>query len=408
MTNSSETPVIKPERINAVDALRGFALAGIVLTHVVEQYMAYMPTPEMDAVMTQGPVDMAVNGFIFWVLRGKFFALFSFLFGISFFLQMDAAAKKGLDFKLRFLWRLIILFGIGLVHRFFYAGDILTLYAILGIVLIPFYHLNNKIVFAIAGLLFLGAGRYIAFAIWGSGPVFVVPGLEKMYENYLTVLTSGSFTDIIRCNWIRLLDDYNFQIKPFTGRGYLTFAFFLLGMLIGGKRWLENIVEHLPLIKKIMYYSLVGTVVMIPVFAFLYSRMENIFVYETWLSMFAITAYDNFNLFFTLFLAAGFIVLFEKKKDQSFLSYFAPFGRMALTNYFLQSVIGAFIFFGWGLGLLGKMRNIEAFVLAIVILIIQMIISTYWLRRFNYGPLEWFWRSLTYFKWQPFVRKANI
>lgn len=147
---------------------------------------------------------------------------------------------------------------------------------------------------------------------------------------------------------------------------------------------------------------------MIPVFAFLYSKMENIFVYETWLSMFAITAYDNFNLFFTLFLAAGFIVLFEKKKDQSFLSYFAPFGRMALTNYFLQSVIGAFIFFGWGLGLLGKMRNIEAFALAIVILIIQMIISTYWLRRFNFGPIEWFWRSLTYFKWQPFVRKSNI
>jgi uncharacterized protein len=81
---------------------------------------------------------------------------------------------------------------------------------------------------------------------------------------------------------------------------------------------------------------------------------------------------------------------------------------MALTNYFLQSVIGAFIFFGWGLGLLGKMRNIEAFVLAIVILIIQMIISTYWLRRFNFGPIEWFWRSLTYFKWQPFVRKSNI
>lgn len=406
MTNPRETPLNKSERINTVDALRGFALSGIVITHVVEQYMAYMPTPEMDAVMTQGPVDMAVNGFIFWIMRGKFFALFSFLFGISFFLQMDAAAKKGVDFKLRFLWRLIILFGIGLVHRFFYAGDILTLYALIGIVLIPFYHVNNILVFTLAALLFLGAGRFISFAIWGSGPIFVVPGLEKMYENYLSVLTNGSFTEIMRSNWIRLLDDYNFQFKPFTGRGYLTFAFFLLGMLLGQKRWLENIQAHSPLIKKIMYYSIIGTVVMIPIFAFLYSRMENIFVYETWLSMFAITAYDNFNLFFTLFLAAGFIVLFEKKRDKSYLSFFAPFGRMALTNYFLQSVIGAFIFFGWGLGLLGKMRNIEAFALAFVILIVQMIISTYWLKRFNYGPIEWFWRSLTYFKWQPFVRKV--
>ena len=405
MTIIPETPEIKAERINAVDALRGFALSGIVITHVVEQYMAYMPTPEMDAIMTQGPLDSAVNGFIFWVFRGKFFALFSFLFGISFFLQMDAAAKKGKDFTLRFMWRLIILFGIGLVHRFFYAGDILTLYALVGIVLIPFYYVNNKWVAIIAILLFLGAGRFVAFAIWGSGPIFVVDGLDKMYENYLSVLTGGSFADIIQSNWIRLLDDYNFQFKPFTGRGYLTFAFFLLGMLLGRKRWLENIQAHLPLIKKIMFYSLIGTVVMIPVFAFLYSKMENIFVYETWLSMFAITAYDNFNLFFTLFLAAGFIFLFEKKRAKSYLSFFAPYGRMALTNYFFQSVIGAFIFFGWGLGMLGKMRSIEAFVLAIAILIIQMIISTYWLRRFNFGPIEWLWRSLTYFKWQRFVRK---
>jgi len=90
---------IKKNRIHSVDALRGFALAGIVITHVLEQYLAAFPTEEMQAVLIAGPIDSIVEGLSFWVIRGKFFALFSLLFGLSFFIQMDNAEKAELITK---------------------------------------------------------------------------------------------------------------------------------------------------------------------------------------------------------------------------------------------------------------------------------------------------------------------
>lgn len=392
---------LKTNRIHSVDALRGFALAGIVIVHVVEQYMASQPTAEMTAIIQKGTIDKIIEQFLFWIFRGKFFALFSLLFGISFFIQMDNAAKKGISFKLRFLWRLVILFAIGLVHRFFYAGDILTIYAFLGIILIPFYHANSKVVFAFMALLFLGLGRFISFAIWGTEPIFLFPDGGKFYQNYIEALSNSSFIQILKLNWLRMPDDFNFQFNAFSGRGYLTFAFFLLGMLLGRTFWLENIANHTKRLKKIVIISFFGTIFFIPVFWYLFSQMDNIFDFTTWWSMFALTAYDNFNLFFTILLASGFILLFSNQRLQPILNLFSPYGRMALTNYVTQSMIGSFIFFNWGLGNVGKLRNIETLCIAILILAIQLIISHYWLKKFKFGPLEWLWRSLTYLKIQP-------
>ncbi|MEO0526488.1 MAG: DUF418 domain-containing protein, partial [Bacteroidota bacterium] len=132
------------KRIEIIDALRGFSLAGIVIVHMVENYVG-APTPEhvMDATRA-GIADYIVDGFIAVFLRGKFFALFSFLFGLSFFIQINNAEKQGNRFAGRFLWRLLILFGIGYLHHLFYRGDILTIYAVLGIFLIPFHRIGNK------------------------------------------------------------------------------------------------------------------------------------------------------------------------------------------------------------------------------------------------------------------------
>ena len=137
----SETTTNK--RLDVVDALRGFALMGIVVVHFVEQYLGG-PTPSDHQNYTQHiPADNVVETFINIVLRGKFFMLFSFLFGLSFTLQMDNAAKRGVNFSGRFLWRLIVLFAIGTVHHLFYRGDILTIYAVLGLPLVLFYKVPN-------------------------------------------------------------------------------------------------------------------------------------------------------------------------------------------------------------------------------------------------------------------------
>ena len=127
--------LIKTNRINSIDALRGFALAGVVLVHMVEQYIAG-PAPEGFLEGLNGIPDQIVQGFIQLFLTGKVFALFSILFGLSFTIQMQSAEKKGVKFGGRFLWRAVLLFIIGYFHQLFYRGDILTIYAVLALSLI--------------------------------------------------------------------------------------------------------------------------------------------------------------------------------------------------------------------------------------------------------------------------------
>ena len=391
----------KKYRIHSVDALRGFALAGIVIAHVLEQYLAAFPTEEMQAVMFNGPVDTIVDGFSFWVIRGKFFALFSLLFGLSFFIQMDNAEKSGIHYKTRYLWRLLILLGIGVIHNFFYSGDILVVYVLFGFLLIPFHSVSNKLVLAVALILFLGGGRFLSFGIFGNEAMLEM-SFENFEETYIAALTSGTILEVWRVNFLSMIGKFNFQLGV-IGRGYLTFAFFLLGMWIGRTRLFENLQSNAVVLKKILLYSAVGTFAMIPLFWYMFSQMENIFDFTTWWSMFALSAYDNFNLFFTIFLAAGFVYLYERPKMQKLLTWFAPYGRMALTNYVFQSLIGTFLFFNWGLGYIGQLRNIELLFVGLIIIGMQMIISYYWLLVFRFGPLEWAWRSLTYMQFQPFM-----
>jgi len=395
----------KKNRIHSVDALRGFALAGIVIAHVLEQYLAAFPTEEMKAVMFAGPVDYIVDEFSFWVIRGKFFALFSLLFGLSFFIQMDNAEKSGVHYKTRYLWRLLILLGIGVVHNLFYAGDILVIYVLFGFLLIPFHAVSNKIVLVVAVILFLGGGRFLSYGIFGSEPILAM-SIENFNETYLAALTSGSLLEVWRMNFLSMVGKFNFQMGV-LGRGYLTFAFFLLGMWIGRTRLFENLQSNATMLKKIILWSAAGTIAMIPIFWYMFSQMDSIFDFTTWWSMFALSAYDNFNFFFTIFLAAGFVYLYELPKMQKLLSWFAPYGRMALTNYVFQSLIGTFLFFNWGLGYVGKLRNIELLFIALAILGAQMVISYYWLKKFKYGPLEWAWRSLTYMEIQSFTREPE-
>jgi uncharacterized protein len=120
--------------------------------------------------------------------------------------------------------------------------------------------------------------------------------------------------------------------------------------------------------------------------------------------MLGLSAVDLANLAMTVIILAGFVLLYKSPRMQRFLDRFAPYGRMALTNYVMQSLLGTFIFYGWGLGLVGRVSNTYAFLMAIGIIIVQMGISSWWLRHYYYGPLEWIWRSLTHFRYYPMKR----
>ena len=394
-------------RIQIIDALRGFSLAGIVLVHMVENYVGGPTTEAFNEATHVGVLDYIVEGFNQIVLRGKFFALFSFLFGLSFFIQMDSGHSKGQNYQWRFLWRIILLMAIGLVHHYFYRGDILTIYALVGIFLIPFYKVQTKVILALIGLLFLGVCRFIVFAITGDGMVFLdevfmpdSPATTAYYE----LLQSGSFTEVGWSNSTEgQLMKMEFQFGIFS-RGYLTFGFFLLGLLVGRYGILHRYKEFTKHLSSLFWGSTIVFVVGAGIAMGGFSQMGPEFSFTSWWTMIGFTGIDIINIGLTGLILGLFVLLYNKKSWEKRLIHFAPYGRMALTNYVMQSVLGTFFFYGWGLGTIGTIPHRYTFLIGLGVILLQMAISTWWLKIFRYGPLEWAWRSATHFRWFPLKR----
>ncbi len=396
------------QRIEIIDALRGFSLAGIVIVHFVENFIGSAVPQNVLEGLHVGPMDYAVDGFIAIFLRGKFFALFSFLFGLSFFIQMDNGQQRGKHFGPRFLWRLLILLLIGGLHHMFYRGDILTVYALLGIFLIPFYKLGNKWVLGCTALLFLGLGRFMVFAITQGDYIFSPGGImpdDPEALTYFNIIQHGSLREIFVSNsTIGHLNKLEFQLGVFS-RGYLTFGFFLLGLYAGRIGFFLKMKENKKLIKKVLIGSIILFVISIVITALIFMQLGEDVTFDNWTAMAGLTAFDLNNIAMTFILITLFVMLYKKVKGQKWLGKFAPYGRMALTNYVFQSLLGTFLFFGWGLGYLVELRNSYTFLISILVILGQMILSKWWLNKFQYGPLEWLWRSITFFKWYPFLKR---
>ena len=396
----------KSPRIIIIDALRGFALAGVALVHMIEQYIAGpMPAGLMDQV--NGMPDQIITGIVMFLCSGKFFSLFSILFGLSFYIQMESAARKGKDFSLRFLWRGILLLGIGYAHQLFYRGDILTIYAFLVPFLIPFEKLSNKWILGVAILFFLGLPRFISFAVWGENSLF---GLSNEFFNpaetaYFETLQSGSLVEVFQQNVdYGMKTKMNYQLR-FFGRFYYTFGYFLFGLWLGKMGVFRKLPTFVPDIKKLLKWSGIGFLVAAILTGITFGTAPQPIDFSNWYQIIAYNFSDWTSIAMTLIIACAFLLLYQKEKWEQRLSFFAPYGRMALTNYVLQSLIGTFILFGWGLGLMGQIRSIYLILIAIAMIIAQTYFSKIWLQYFKYGPLEWLWRCGTYLKWQPFLKQ---
>ena len=393
---------LKTERLNVVDALRGFALLGIVIVHFMEQYLGG-PTPQEHSNYTQHiAADGIFEGIANFLLRGKFFMLFSFLFGLSFTLQMDNAAKRGVNFSGRFLWRLVILFAIGFVHHLFYRGDILTIYAVLGLPLVLFYKLPNRWVLVITAALMLGVARFLL-----PIPDFKEQSerWEKPEQTYWQAVKSGSITDVFYQNATRGAQ-FKFEVQVnFFGRAYQTFALFLLGLMAGRTRFFEDLDQKTPFLKRGLWWSLGLMLGLIGIGALLFGVFHLDKVNEKAAMFVGITLYDIMNLLQTGVYIFGFLLLFDRKAWwRRQILKLAPYGRMALTNYVMQSLIGTTLFFGFGFHLLGDIGATACLGIAIVVFIAQRYFSDWWLSRYQFGPLEWLWRSATFLAIQPFKK----
>ena len=420
MTHNTNLTPTQGGRITVIDALRGFSLLGVILVHFQQHYSVHSMGPFNEHT----PILAQFNDAVFWfvqnVLMGRFINIFAFLFGMSFFIQMDRAAKKGIDFRGRFLWRMVILFAIGIIGSAFYSGDILSLYAIYGVVLLLINPLKNWMLTALAALILLGAPKLTTFAYDKiTAPpaveqVVEAPERPRMPENMGErppfVPERITFAKSVENNLTRgAMEKINYQFQA-TNRGYITLAIFILGLIVGRLRFFET--AHLHMRRNLILFALfiAGNLIfgwlanivapgMDPSMWFLRSGPP------TLQTIIGTALFDVELVFSSASLLMAFVILYNIPAIGKVLNVLAPYGRMGLTNYVSQSIIGACLFAMWGLGsTFGAWGYAELMIVGLGLYISQIIISTIWLRYFKYGPLEWLWRSATYLKWQPFKK----
>jgi uncharacterized protein len=392
-------------RIEAVDSLRGFALAGIVIAHMLEQFIA-APRPQAAWTVESTSIDHAVAGLNILLVQGKFFAIFSVLFGASFAIMMERARERGQGFSGRFLWRLTVLMAIGFLHSLVYRGDILTVYAVIGFGLPLLWRLSPRALWIIVALSFSGAGRYLFLLITGTSTLLgyeMSPDAPQIIT-YVELLKNGSLAEIVRENFVNgFASKFDFQFGVF-GRGYLTIGYFVVGMWLARSGVLWNLPRYRPELKRILRWSLSLAPACMLFAGVGFSMAPTPPDFATWIPNLAYGFVDLFNVCLTAALISGFLLLSLRRPGGAFEGL-AAYGRTALSSYILQSLIGVVIFHGWGLGMLGKLSDWQTLVLALVIIFVQIQLSRAWLAHFKYGPLEWLWRCATYFRWMEF--RAN-
>jgi len=395
--------IIPKARINSIDALRGFALIGILLLHCMEHFDSFY-APKLDSPFWQW-IDTAAYNTLFFLFQGKAYAIFSLLFGLSFFMQMDSQSEKGKDFRLRFLWRLAILFILGYINSLIYMGEFFIVYALLGLILVPLYKIPGKILAAICILLFLQIPQIIDFVSFMNGnaadtPTYLNRKMDMLYSESTGVFMNGSLWEVLKFNVVKgLTAKLLWVINVY--RYLQLIGLFIAGMLIGRSGIHKDPEKMLYWSKKILPYA-IGWFL----FCYLIEWLLPSFDMEkraldVGTGLFRI--YGNLGMM--MIYICGFTILYYKTvRGRNILDKMAPIGRMSVTNYMMQSIMGVFIFYGFGLGL-AQQSYLICFLIGVVIYSFQLWYSNLWIKRFYYGPMEGLWRTFTWFKKVPMKRK---
>ncbi|WAC13002.1 DUF418 domain-containing protein [Dyadobacter pollutisoli] len=399
----------KSARIQVVDGLRGFALFGILLIHAKSWFDGGTVPDWVEQINHANAIHTFTKSVVYGLISGKFYTLFSFLFGLSFALMVTRSKLPERVFLRRFMWRLIILGLIGFIHNLHWRGDILLIYAVVGFALIPFRKASFSLILICA--LFLVVNMPIRIkdiythltetAFSKAEGELTKKAFNKRIEANYQVFKHGSYWEVARVN----LDDLAVKIRyqRFSGNIFVTFGFFLFGLYAGRRQLFQLIPQYLPLFRKLFLYSglamvtlyslrILMKVITNPSFLMDYNYLYDLLV-------------DSSNAAFTFFYLSAFTLLFYRYTQHFIVSYLASVGKMALTNYVLQSVFGTLVFYGYGLGLMGEIGAAWAVSLSLPFFIFQLLMSHWWMSRFRYGPLEWIWRSATLLAFQPMLKQ---
>ncbi len=375
-----KTQGLRNSRIEVADALRGIAVIGIILYHSVEHFNLGSAHPSLSL-----PCDGTVFNILTVLLSGKMYGIFALLFGLSFFIMRDNQEQKGKDFSARFAWRMVLLFCFGIINMTFYNGDILTFYALLGLLMIPAGYLSTPLLWAVTIFLLIQPIEiYSLLSGWK-------PDISAMGKYYMTMGRAAIEGNFFECAGASLKYGFLTSLLWFIGKGRMTqtLGLFFLGILFGRRRLFYNEGNNLKIWRVVLAVSTVLVAVGV-----IFGRAGEGNVYFGKVDS---LLHPMFNLAILLFIVSGVVLLWYKFEGfRKSLSHICFFGRMSLTNYLLSSVLGCFIFYGWGLGLNDVLGTTWSFLTGIGIVVLQIIILRQWAKKHKRGPLETIWRKLTW------------
>jgi len=393
------------ERLEFVDSLRGFALFGVFWANLlIFSGITYM-TSEQRAALFTTRLDSNAYSVERFFIENKFIGLFSFLFGISFWLFLSRARSRGGSGTSLFYRRIFWLFLIGLVHGWlFWSFDVLRFYALWAILLPVFVRIAPRRLFYIA----LTTGILVPALVSGlrawMTPVIPVMDFDALA---LEAFSSGTYREFLVANW-----KYDWYLTNSIGQiGYQVAVFgrLLLGLCVARALDLGNLNTHRTILVKVLVAGGLAGLVGNTIFAADLLTGATITPFLSFIRRFLV---EGGHLGLTLFYAAGLALAFLTARWKPVIQLLAPVGRMALTWYLLQTVFGIWMFYGFapGPGLMGKLGPASLAAIAVVGFLVQIICARIWLSRFRLGPAEWLWRTLTYWKVQPLraVRTAPL
>ena len=385
------TTLSKSPRIEVVDALRGFAVIAICLVHSLEHFIFPVYPESSPEWLMQ--LDQIVFDATFFLFAGKAYAIFALLFGFTFFIQQRNQLRKGKDFGYTYLWRLLLLAGFATLNAaFFPAGDVLLLFSITGISLFLVRNLSNKLVLIIAVICLLQPFELYNFIQYLLDPNYAIPDLQvgPMYAAIGESTKSGNFGTFLWNN-ITLGQKASLFWAINAGRFVQTIGLFLLGYLIAR----QDLFLNNPANKKFWVRALIiGAILFVPLYIIHGQVMgSDVDAIKKTVG----TTLDMWHkLAFTFILVAIFVQLYQLDSFKKACSPLTFYGKMSLSNYVGQSILGAIIYFPFGLYLAPYAGYTVSLFIGFFIVILQIIFCKWWLKSHRQGPLEGLWHKLTW------------
>lgn len=399
-------PVPTSERIELLDILRGFAIFGMFTVNLT------VDQPFTDAFWDQtfGPLDRMTMFLVDLFTNGRFITLFSFLFGIGVFIQFERARARQVQFGFVYFRRLVGLFLIGSVVLVLGPyTDILVDYATYGLLLPFFLKRSSRFILLAAAVLFVVAkvpGIYESYQVVQSQQEVVAPqppgeGSESDQEggdevDLVDLHRNGSLIEIVTYRARRL---GSYLIYPGHIFGDLDIlAIFLLGLFAGKRGLVFDERERKRFARKILPWLIgIGSICMIG-FVYIQHFLSSAWDRPPLVTVKWAIGWPLGMVVVGLAYAAAISLVVDRPGWHRVLAPFAPVGRLALTNYLLTAIVGATMWYGWGFGLYDELMPSLGIAIVLVVFPVQMLLSHWWVKRFRFGPAEWFWRTMTYGK----------